>query len=66
MNARPEVKRVLIKKRMRYWLSIARYYPLVRSHCKPPQARRNFLRLLAKYPEIGEELGFSVVSVYTS
>ena len=60
MHARPEVKRVLIRKRMRKWLSIARYYP----NRNPAQARRNFLRLLARYPEIGQELGLSVVSAY--
>ena len=60
MNARPEVKRVLIKKKMRQWLSIARYRP----DRNQAQARRNFLRLLAKHPEIGRELGLSIVSVY--
>jgi hypothetical protein len=60
MHARPEVKRVLIKKRMRKWLMIARCYP----DRDPSQARRNFLRLLARYPEIGLELGLTIVSAY--
>ena len=60
MNARPEVKRVLIKKRLHHWLLVARYYP----HLNRTQARRNFLRLLARYPDIGEEMGLKVVSVY--
>jgi hypothetical protein len=64
MNARPEVKRVLIKKRMQHWLRIARYYRIIHTNYKPEEARRNFLRLLARYPEIAQELGFSVVSAY--
>jgi len=45
---------------MRHWLTVARYYP----NRNPAQARRNFLRLLARYPEIGHELGLTVVSAY--
>ena len=60
MHARPEVARVLVRKKLRYWLTVARYYP----NRNPAQARRNFLRLLARYPEIGRELGLTVVSVY--
>jgi hypothetical protein len=60
MHARPEVARVLIKKKMRQWLSIARYRP----DCNRAQARRNFLRLLAKHPEIGRELKLTIVSPY--
>ena len=64
MNARPEVKRIHIEKRMRHWLSVARYHRLIHSNCKPAQARRNFLRLLAQYPEVGREMGWSIVSAY--
>ncbi len=60
MNARPQVKKVLIRKRMRHWLTVARYYP----NRNPAQARRNFLRLLARYPEIGQEIGLTVASAY--
>ena len=60
MHARPEVATILIKKKLRHWLSIARYCP----DRNPAQARRNFLRLLDKYPEIGRKLGLSIVSPY--
>jgi hypothetical protein len=60
MNARPEVKRVLIEKRMRHWLSVARYYP----NRNPAQARRNFIRLVNRHPELARELGLSVVCAY--
>ena len=64
MNARPEVKRVLIEKRMRHWLSVARYHRLIHSNCKPAQARRNCLRLMAKYPDVAKALRIDVVSLY--
>ena len=63
MNARPEVKQILVARKMKRWHSIARH-PLFDVKCKPARARRNFLRLLARYPEIGQELGLTVVSAY--
>ena len=60
MHARPEVARILIKKKMHQWLSIARYRP----DRNQAQARRNFLRLLANHPEVGRELGLTVISAY--
>ena len=63
MNARPEVKQLLVAKRMKRWYSIARC-PLLDLKITPARARRNFLRLIAKYPEIGRELGLTVVSAY--
>jgi hypothetical protein len=63
MHARPEVMRVLVAKRMKRWYSIARC-PLIDLKCKPARARRNCLRLMAKYPEIAEALKLTVVSLY--
>jgi hypothetical protein len=63
MHCSPEVKPVLLEKRMRSWLSILRY-GLGGPRCKP-QARRNLLRLLARHPEIGEKLGITVVGIYS-
>ena len=63
MHARPEVKQILVTKRMKRWHSIARC-PLIDLRCKPAQARRNCLRLMAKYPEIAEALKLTVVSLY--
>lgn len=64
MHARPEVKRILVAKRMKRWYSIA-HCPLLDLKCKPARARRNCLRLMAKYPEIAEALKLTVVSLYT-
>ena len=63
MNARPEVKQILIAKRMKRWHSIARY-PLFDPKCKPARARRNAMRLMKKYPMIAEALKIDVVSLY--
>jgi hypothetical protein len=63
MNARPEVRRILLEKRMRKWLNLARYhryYP----NSNPVQARRNFIRLVERHPALATELGFSVVTAY--
>lgn len=60
MNARPEVRNVLLKKCMRKWLTIARYYP----NRNPAQARRNFIRLVQRHPTLARELGFSVLTAY--
>ena len=63
MHARPEVKRILIEKLLRRYYSIVRC-PLLDLKCAPRRARRNCLRLMAKYPEIAQELGITVASVY--
>jgi hypothetical protein len=60
MNARPDVRNLLIKKKMKRWLAIVRCYP----HCQKAQARRNFLRLIARHPEIAQELGYTIISAY--
>jgi hypothetical protein len=65
MNARPAVKEVLIQKRIKKWWLIARC-PQVDPKCLPVRARRNYLRLVTKYPEVAERLGLTVVSVYAS
>ena len=64
MRARPEVMRVLLAKRMKRWHSIVRC-PLLDLKCPPARARRNCLRLMAKYPEIAHALKLTVVSLYT-
>ena len=60
MNARREVRNILLKKCMRKWLTIARYYP----NRNPAQARRNFIRLVQRHPSLARELGFSVLTAY--
>lgn len=64
MHARPEVKRILVAKKMKRWYSIA-HCPLLDIKCKPARARRNCLRLMAKHPLIAQALGITVVSLYS-
>jgi hypothetical protein len=64
MNARPEVKQILVARKMKKWHLIARH-PLFDVKCKPARARRNCLRLMSKHPEIADRLGITVVSLYS-
>jgi len=63
MRARPEVRDILIAHKMRYW-SLRAQYPTSFPNCRPSRARRNFARLLAKYPQIAERLGLDALSAY--
>jgi hypothetical protein len=63
MRARPEVKEILISHKLRRWLMIAQH-PFVDLTCQPSQARRNFLRLLARYPDTARRLNLTVASAY--
>jgi hypothetical protein len=63
MHARPEIQEILIAKKMKRWIMIARH-PAVYPHYSASKARRNFWRLIAKHPELATRLGLSVASVY--
>ena len=63
MHARPEIREVLIGMKLRRWCLISTH-PFVDKSCPPARARRNYWRLLAKYPEIAAKLGLSEISVY--
>jgi hypothetical protein len=63
MRARPEVRDILIAHKLRYW-SLRAQYPTTYPNCSASRARRNFLRLLAKYPQIGKRLSLTVLSAY--
>jgi hypothetical protein len=63
MRARPEVKRILISQKLRKWSMIAQH-PFVDPTCTPSRARRNFLRLLARYPDAARRLNLTVASAY--
>ena len=63
MHARPEVKPILIVKKMQRWLSVLRC-PVFHPQCKPARARRNLLRLAVKYPELAAQLGLNVGAIY--
>jgi hypothetical protein len=63
MHARQQIRDILIAKKMRRWSLIAQY-PLVDPSCPPSRARRNFWKLLNRYPELARRLGLSAASVY--
>ena len=61
MRARPEVRDILIAHKLRYWSLRARYsYP----NCSQSRARRNFLKLLARHPEIARRLNLDLRDAY--
>ena len=63
MNARRQIRDVIIAQKLRRWARIARY-PHVDPTCPPSRARRNFHRLYARYPEIAAKIGMTATSVY--
>jgi hypothetical protein len=63
MHARPQVREILIRKKMQRWLMIARY-PQVYPHCPVWRARKNYRRLCAKYPEIMQQIGLTDLSPF--
>jgi hypothetical protein len=63
MRARPEIREHLLAKKMQRWALIGRY-PSMYPNFSPARARRNFTRLLAKYPQIAERLRLDAVSAY--
>jgi hypothetical protein len=63
MHARPEIREILISRKMRRWSMIAQH-PFVDLTCQPSQARRNLLRLLARYPDTARRLNLTVASAY--
>ncbi len=65
MNCRPEIRELLIEKRMRRWWNALKY-PLHEVKCPPARARRNVLKLMQRYPLIAERLNLTVVRVYSA
>jgi len=63
MRARPGVRQILISHKLRYW-SLRAQYPTAFPNCSPARARRNFLKLLARYPEIARRLNLDLRSAY--
>ena len=63
MRARPMVKTYLLARAMQRWALIGRH-PSAFPNCPVSRARRNFARLLAKYPQIAERLGLTPLSAY--
>ncbi len=63
MNARPQVRQHLLAIRMKRWAQIGRS-PSTYSTYRSAQARKNFARLLGKYPEIARRMGLDALSAY--
>jgi hypothetical protein len=63
MNARPQVREILIAKKMKRWILIAQH-PFVDRSCPPSRARKNYARLCTKYPEIMRRIGLHEFSAF--
>jgi hypothetical protein len=63
MHARPEIRERLLAKKMQRWALIGAH-PTSFPNCSASRARKNFSRLLAKYPEIAKRLRLDVLSAY--
>jgi hypothetical protein len=63
MNARQEIRLILVAQKLRRWSMVARC-PLLDPKCPPARARKNYWRLHARYPEIAAKLGLTELSVY--
>ena len=63
MRARPEVREILIALKLRFWSLRARY-PSAYPNCSPSRARRNFLKLLARHPEIARHFNLDLRDAY--
>ena len=63
MRARPQIRERLLAAKMKRWALIGRN-PSVFPNCPASRARRNFSRLLAKYPEIAKRLHLDALSAY--
>ena len=63
MNARPEVRDALVRKKMVRWREIARFPNAYKGTC-PSKARKNFWRLMSRHPQVAASLEFTAASVY--
>ena len=63
MNARPQVREILVARKLDRWVRIARYEYIEPSFPRA-RARKNFWRLFHRYPEIAQRIGLHEWSVY--
>ena len=63
MRARPQLRQHLLATKLKRWALIGRN-PTAFPNCPVSRARKNFARLLAKYPEIARRLGLDALSPY--
>jgi hypothetical protein len=63
MHARPEVKEILIARKLLRWSAIAKC-PLIDLRCPTARARKNYWRLFHRYREIAERIGLHEFSAF--
>jgi hypothetical protein len=63
MNARRQVKEILVSKKMRKWCLIGQH-PNVYPDCPAWKARKNYQRLFYRYRELAEKIGLHECSAY--
>jgi hypothetical protein len=63
MHARPQIREILIERKLKRWCGIAQC-PLLDPRCPTARARRNFWRLIKAHPQTAQRLGYTATSVY--
>lgn len=63
MRASPEIREHLLARKMKRWALIGRY-PSMYPDFSPARARRNYMRLIARHPEIARQLGMGPPDAY--
>jgi hypothetical protein len=63
MRAKPQLREHLLATKMKRWAIIGRC-PTAYPNCSPARARRNFSRLLAKYPDLARQMNLDILSAY--
>lgn len=63
MRARPEIRERLLAAKMMRWAMVGRR-PAAYPNISPSRARKNFSRLLAKYPDLARRLNLGAASAY--
>jgi hypothetical protein len=63
MHASPQVREILIGKKMKHWWLVA-HCRLIDPACPTWRARKNYQRLCVLYPQIVQKLGLNEFSAY--
>jgi hypothetical protein len=63
MRAKLPLREHLLATKMKKWAIIGRC-PGAYPNCSPARARRNFSRLMSRYPELARRLGMTAISAY--
>ena len=63
MNGRPAVREAIIRKKILHWKTVV-FNPSFYRDIPPSQARKNFWRLIARYPQVAARLHVDEASVY--